>query len=119
VEAKKAAVRNSLSVGIRIGTITAIDRTPGGRPKLWLLDPPIHFADRVPRATKLISRLDFLRRVLALVNPTSPLVVALTTRVLDLEHLNAATAIMTNPGSASKDAAHRRPATPDCGAMGV
>lgn len=86
IEAKKAIP--GISGGIRIGTIAAVDRNPMGRPKVWLLDPPINAQEREPRATRLIHRIEFILQILKLINPSSSLVAALGTRVTDLQLLS-------------------------------
>lgn len=73
--------------GVHLGTIAAIDRHPGGRPMVWLVDPPVGYHDRSPEHIRILHRLDFILEWLALINPRSPLVVALATRLLDLQHL--------------------------------
>lgn len=86
IEKKKEATP-CVPGGLRIGTITAMDREADGRPLVWLLDPPIGIQEREPRATRLIHRLEFIHRILELINPTSTLVAALATRVVDLKQL--------------------------------
>lgn len=73
--------------GVHIGTIAALDQVPGGRPTLWLVDPPVRYYERSPEDIRVLQRLDFLLEWLALINPRSSLVAALATRLLDLQHL--------------------------------
>lgn len=86
---KKAARRRAQNnaSGVHIGTIAAIDRQPGGRPMLWLLDPPVNYRNRSPEQIRVLHRLDFIWRWLALIGPRSPLVAALGTRLLDFKHI--------------------------------
>lgn len=86
IEAKKNATPG-VSDGVRIGTIAAMDRDAVGRPRVWLLDPPVNIYEREPRATRLIHRLEFIHRILELINPSSTLVAALATRISDLQRL--------------------------------
>lgn len=74
--------------GVHLGTIAAVDRRPGGRPTVWLVDPPVGYHDRSPEHIRILHRLDFILEWLALINPRSPLVAALATRLLDLRHIS-------------------------------
>lgn len=73
--------------GVHLGTITAVDRCHGGRPIVWLVDPPVRYGDRSPEDIRILHRLDFILRWLALIHPRSPLVAALATRLTDLQHI--------------------------------
>ena len=72
---------------VRIGTIASLDRAPGGRPILWLLDPPVDINERSAEDIRLLNRMEFRARVIALISPRSPLAAALATRVLDLQNI--------------------------------
>jgi hypothetical protein len=72
---------------VRIGTIASLDRTPGGRPMLWLVDPPVDAHERTPEDMRLLNRMEFLARAVSMISPRSPLAAALATRVLDLQSI--------------------------------
>ena len=86
---KKDARRGSQACppGVRLGTISAIDRRPGGRPTVWIVDPPVGYHERAPEFIRVLHRLDFILRWLTLINPRSPLTVGLANRLLDLQHI--------------------------------
>lgn len=73
--------------GVRLGTISAIDRRPGGRPTVWIVDPPVGYHERAPEYVRVLHRMDFILRWLTLINPRSPLTVGLANRLLDLQHI--------------------------------
>ena len=86
---KKEARRGSQACppGVRLGTISAIDRRPGGRPTIWIVDPPVGYQERAPEHIRVLHRLDYILRWLTLINPRSPLTVGLANRLLDLQYI--------------------------------
>lgn len=73
--------------GVYLGTISAIDRRSGGRPTVWIVDPPVGYHERAPEYVRLLHRMDFILGWLTLINPRSPLTVGLANRLLDLKHI--------------------------------
>ena len=84
-EVRRSAQANA--TGVHIGTIAALDQIPGGRPTIWLVDPPVGYHDRSAKDIRLLQRLKFILDWLALINPRSSLVAALATRLIDLRHM--------------------------------
>lgn len=87
---KKRAPRDSQAcppLGVRLGTISAIDRRPGGRPTVWIVDPPVGYHERAPEHIRVLHRLEYILRWLTLINPRSSLTVGLANRLLDLQHV--------------------------------
>lgn len=81
---KKAATTGT---GVRVGTIASIDRQEGGRPMLWLVDPPPAHSERSPEDVQTLHRFDFITRMVSLISPRSPLAAALATRLADLQNI--------------------------------
>jgi hypothetical protein len=86
---KKESRRDSQACppGVRLGTISAIDRRPGGRPTVWIVDPPVGYHERAPEHIRVLHRLEYILRWLTLINPRSPLTIGLANRLLDLQHI--------------------------------
>jgi len=95
IEEKKSDIDSIQATGqypypasVRIGTITAIPKSPGAKVRCWLLDPEPDPVNSPPGKLRLVSRMGFLRRWLSFISPQSPVAIALSNRVAALIAIN-------------------------------